>query len=1379
MWIYSDYLEVKRDFIPVFSAGADREYPGAWKSFIPHKDLRDILDGLLRALDRGRAEDKKSLWIHGTYGTGKTFATFVLKHLLEDDWDTVQEYCLKHQTFRDLWRRLETQRQRGRYLVIHHAASSHITSSLKLMVEMQQTIKRHLAAMGHPEVFGATVYETILAKLKDPNSVFHWGKAFENHRDKFPAFSAPEEVIERLEAGSVDLAETVALVLEKEGFWVMDSPGAVKDWLKEVFRQNHLQGIVFAWDEFTDFFANNVSTTALQELAEVTMEIPFYLLLVTHKSPQYFHRMDEDTRKKLLDRFKNYHFEMRPVTAYQLVANALEAKAESREQWEIHKDGLWNKVARITQHLIGDELRRDDFKGLIPIHPFAAYLLATISRQFSSSQRSLFLFLKGEKENQPSFVQFLREYPREDWFWFTADSLWDYFFREDSTELTEQVRDVVGYGRARVDDLVDEDERKVFKALMLLMALWRQSGGPLLRPTRSQLELAFSATPLAEKVKEIMQNLCAKEIVHALSIGADEEYTVPLMIIDQRKIKDLRDKIRAANTLEKVIGAREMIGRRLIEDFTFSGAAELRLKPTIVSEQDLRNKMSRVEPALHPYQIGVVLVVGRDEYQLAEAERRAAELAGKAARCAYVVIEVPFDGRRWEDWINYQAHQRYCMDVIRNMENAEVYERRAHEVVDAWLNLVRVGQHKVFFREGEATITGKAGFEEFFRHVVDKVFPYGPEQVAETNTLYTTRFGKGGAEIGLGVGTNISRQYKDLIDELVKHGFWEDNTGFSKNPEHPISRMKQDIDNIFAQREHVQLSAVWERMQEPPYGLMPCVIGITLMGLLLRDYAEGYYWWDGANSRALNHDKLAELIEMVMKGTRNYEDVYIRKVSPEGEQFCRVVRELFGLPDDRTRYPGEARKELRNHVNRFGYPLWALAHAVDQDDEEYGLVSDALQKLELIVSVPEEGLTDLGDLQLRETGQALFKARRNLPVLLRKDKFEAGMKCFITAGEPSLPALMGRLGMDLPAIMNRLKLAMEEEIWLWQAEEVKDRLPELSAEFELIDGLNQLCGVSLQKLDEAIDYCAGTWLKRAGRLPLTVLAAAADDVSVGKIINEISELVFTRGRGYVRKRELGEQLKKARDEIRRAIGEQRGALTRWVEQELGLRISLEEASQILAILPDLTGQNNLEEIRRVIKQHVDELGKRKLAKEIKAFWNGVTGSRSPAEWSIQYKVPICWVLEGPAYADLFEVVNKPERRTERDLQKAKKLLQNHSSDLDLLKNEDVVNGRFLAAVAGEHRELIQEKSDVDDLKNHLYRRLGSAVYDWPFRLNEVRNAVRDWLARFYREKAYPVVLKKIEELPEEQAKNLLKKLAVNPVVGTLVLRPGGGEGAGG
>ena len=66
----------------------------------------------------------------------------------------------------------------------------------------------------------------------------------------------------------------------------MIPPTAMKAWIKDIINENDLQGIIFIWDEFTDYFANNVPVTPLQEPAQATVDMPFYLFIVTHKAFQ-------------------------------------------------------------------------------------------------------------------------------------------------------------------------------------------------------------------------------------------------------------------------------------------------------------------------------------------------------------------------------------------------------------------------------------------------------------------------------------------------------------------------------------------------------------------------------------------------------------------------------------------------------------------------------------------------------------------------------------------------------------------------------------------------------------------------------------------------------------------------------------------------------------------------------------------------------------------------------------------------------------------------------------------------------------------------------------------------------------------------------------
>ncbi|RKY24744.1 MAG: hypothetical protein DRP79_07335, partial [Planctomycetota bacterium] len=102
MWYYSDYIKIKTDLVDVYSEETDKQSPHRWKAFIPHDSFRELLSDLLPALERGNPNTTKSLWIYGSYGTGKTFASFTIKHLLEDNPAEVKAYLEAYDKTRDL-----------------------------------------------------------------------------------------------------------------------------------------------------------------------------------------------------------------------------------------------------------------------------------------------------------------------------------------------------------------------------------------------------------------------------------------------------------------------------------------------------------------------------------------------------------------------------------------------------------------------------------------------------------------------------------------------------------------------------------------------------------------------------------------------------------------------------------------------------------------------------------------------------------------------------------------------------------------------------------------------------------------------------------------------------------------------------------------------------------------------------------------------------------------------------------------------------------------------------------------------------------------------------------------------------------------------------
>ena len=76
--LYSDIISLNERFQPAYDL--ENELEDYWKTFIPNKRFYKILGETLNALESNHVEDRQSIWIQGTYGTGKSHAAAVIKH---------------------------------------------------------------------------------------------------------------------------------------------------------------------------------------------------------------------------------------------------------------------------------------------------------------------------------------------------------------------------------------------------------------------------------------------------------------------------------------------------------------------------------------------------------------------------------------------------------------------------------------------------------------------------------------------------------------------------------------------------------------------------------------------------------------------------------------------------------------------------------------------------------------------------------------------------------------------------------------------------------------------------------------------------------------------------------------------------------------------------------------------------------------------------------------------------------------------------------------------------------------------------------------------------------------------------------------------------
>lgn len=85
---YNEYLQVNPSFESVVDIAADSRNKNLWREYIVGDDMKKLMDFLCQTLGYEIVPDaRRSLWVHGSYGTGKSYAAIFVKHLLEEKKD--------------------------------------------------------------------------------------------------------------------------------------------------------------------------------------------------------------------------------------------------------------------------------------------------------------------------------------------------------------------------------------------------------------------------------------------------------------------------------------------------------------------------------------------------------------------------------------------------------------------------------------------------------------------------------------------------------------------------------------------------------------------------------------------------------------------------------------------------------------------------------------------------------------------------------------------------------------------------------------------------------------------------------------------------------------------------------------------------------------------------------------------------------------------------------------------------------------------------------------------------------------------------------------------------------------------------------------------
>ena len=340
---YREYFNIDPEYFPQVDKKLIEEKPDLWKKFWPHPTFVQLLKAMVDVLER---KQKLSMWVDGAYGTGKSHAVFTLKKLIEASDEETTAYFEKYGLDNFLCKKLLNQKNEGKILVCHRYGSSDIQSDTDLIVAMQEGIEKALTEAG--------IENTANTSLK--NSLIRFFENEEN-RQSFDIYAkgtyktalggdTSDSVLKKLREYDEEALRSLINKIFKvpavrNGFSM--NTGELCDWIREVIEKNNLKELVFIWDEFSEYFENNMHhLTGFQQIAELAASAPFCLLIVTHKAEGYFSDGDPDKRK-ILDRFVSpIHISLPENIAFELMNQAMK-KTEDEDKaakWEKNRASL-------------------------------------------------------------------------------------------------------------------------------------------------------------------------------------------------------------------------------------------------------------------------------------------------------------------------------------------------------------------------------------------------------------------------------------------------------------------------------------------------------------------------------------------------------------------------------------------------------------------------------------------------------------------------------------------------------------------------------------------------------------------------------------------------------------------------------------------------------------------------------------------------------------------------------------------------------------------------------------------------------------------------------------------------------------------------------
>lgn len=1381
--LYRDYFDIDPEFFPAVNASVIEQHPNLWEKFYPHETFVKLMRDLISCVSRLQ---KLSVWVEGEYGTGKSHAVLTLKKLLEADDATTKAYFdrFPEQLGNDLYNKLYSLKHAGSILVVHRYASSDITSETDLLFDVQDSIVAALREKGYKEGDGA-LRSAAIQWLSDPDNKAYFSGLMKGTYAATFGGDDVDALIKKLQTfEGLPLSEIMTKVMKvanERGIRVLTlTKEVLQDWIRAVIKDNNLYGLIFIWDEFTDFFKNNrTRLSGLQALVEMSEGDFFYLIPVTHNVANLFPAKDKDWNvisHRFVQPFCN--IELPDNMAFRLMGKALEKRQDTHlmDEWTETSEELYERT-RDARALVKKQAKIQDteLRDVLPLHPYAALLLKNMASYYAGDVRSMFDFLKNDTGDEiRGFKWFIDTFgPADDNPLLTVDLLWDFFYEKGKELLDRDVRKVLdSYGRAR--NLIG-DEPRILKAILLMQAIYEKTGSQVeaLAPSAKNIEYAFMGSDLDDgQPTKIADSLVRKKILY--KTPGSNLYSALLSADDDIPPVDVKfQSLLTEGEMQTVIAPK--------------GALKLRYDFTLVADASrLEQQLKGIVNQGTDNRIHAVIAFAKSGLDAYELSRAFSAFARDERFRSIVFIDAtltPLGDDRFEQISDSKAKYEYWLKKQGDM--AGQYSKNVSEVLKDWRKSVEKGEFIIYWEDaptGKRVPTLDSLYTELSA-VNRRRYPDGLETFATnaTDTMWQANQLKNGVGLGAGSGGTLGQFScvpKDLGEAWTTERYWE------TLPLLTISKIKRTVDAMiteaFRTGDRISIRDIYEKLYEAPYGFMPCNQTAFILGFLLREYADGSFSSsDGIKSDKLDNDKLksivSEYIAERMTPTLRYKDKYIVKMTEEIKAFVAASATIFGRPVNVSRMEDIRDTVVRPAMHALPFPMWCLKHLGDGLSFKNS-TENVHQLIDLYTAFANSGstdgrsdndiATDIGRLVIRHSGLA-----EDLHSIMSEQKVREGMKNYLDGFEEGiLPKLGEQIG-DGGQYITRLqkRFSADAANWVWFKETADQQIRMLILEYRIVVASNAVILHS-----NSFRGCIEEWCNVCKNIKISYLYAKNYWEDLGPFMEILYGIKKT-----------GELQENRREQFLQLITDKGAAFKAFYNHQEGVFANAcsyilqgLDADSISEIYKQLPGSDLFTSEKSYYQQCVQETVKawsesQEGAKLIKA-WKDATKTESPRAWSQAYLMPVLCMVDDPSEEitakEAFDTINAVAKKKKVDgksIEDAMKYLQSHAVLLQKLDDSAARDDAFRKRILGRYDVLLQ---NIEEVKHELEQHLFEHPYDW-YHLTSLENALRKKAEFVYNGSGYELAVQKIDGMDIADVKRYLKELIEkNMTVGIEIIR---------